>query len=133
MGFDISQNKLTVIVPFSVMEVIKKIHDHRIGDRETSVTKTSIAVELLKLGARIEKKKLDRLEKGESEYDNRLEEQLSFIARNVLRTQLKIDSFFSIYSELQNVSPDLIDRILAETKLSEKERALLQRLFVPLD
>ena len=49
-------NRVSVRIPYSVLEVIERIMENRINDGESNVTRHSVAVELLKLGARIEKK-----------------------------------------------------------------------------
>lgn len=123
-------NRVSIRIPFSVLEIIDRIISNRIGDGEASVTRHSVAVELLKLGARIEKKKLDNIESGGNPFDSRLEEQLSFIANSVIKTSVQVERFFSIFSELNAVSPDLLNRIVNEVRLSEKEKMLLKRLFI---
>lgn len=126
-------NRMTVRVPFSVLEIIDRILSNRIGDGETSVTRNTIAVELLKLGARIEKKKLDNIESGANSFDSRIESQLSFIANSVIKTSLQVERFFSIFYELNQVSPDLMSKIARDIKLSDKEKELLKRLFVEVE
>ena len=126
-------NRMTVRVPFSVLEIIDRILSNRIGDGETSVTRNTIAVELLKLGARIEKKKLDNIESGANPFDSRIESQLSFIANSVIKTSLQVERFFSIFYELNQISPDLMSKIARDIKLSDKEKELLKRLFVEVE
>ena len=46
-------NRVSVRIPYSVLEVIERIMENRINDGESNVTRHSVAVELLKLGARI--------------------------------------------------------------------------------
>lgn len=128
-----SNNRLTVRIPYSVLEIIDRIVLNRLGDGETSVSRSSVSVELLKLGARIEKKKLDNIESGTNPFDNRLEEQLSFIANSVIKTSIQVERFFSVFSELNSISPNLINRIVSEVKLSEKEKTLLNRLFIDIE
>lgn len=123
-------NRVTIRVPFSVLEIIDRILSNRIGDGEANATRSSIALELLKLGARIEKKKLDNIESGGNPFDSRLEEQLSFIANSVIKTSVQVERFFSVFSELNTISPDLLNRIVSEVRLSEKEKMLLKRLFI---
>ena len=60
-GFDMENlnsqnNRITVRVPFSVLEVIDRIVLNKVNDGEANATRSSVALELLKLGARIEKK-----------------------------------------------------------------------------
>lgn len=126
-------NRLTVRIPYSVLEIIDRIVSNRLRDGEASVSRSGVAVELLKLGARIEKKKLDNIESGTSPFDNRLEEQLSFIANSVIKTSIQVERFFSVFSELNSISPNLINRIVSEVKLSEEEKKLLNRLFIDIE
>lgn len=127
------QFRANIKIPFSVLEVIDRIVQHRVGDGESSVTRTSVAIELLKLGARIEKKKMEDIEKGTNPFDKRLEMQLAFLADVVSKSNLKIDRFFKIYAEIQNLDKDLYMRIVENTQMSEREATLLKTLFMPLD
>lgn len=133
MAYDHINNRMTIRIPFSVLEIVDRIISHRVGDGESSVTRASVAVELLKLGARIEKKKLDEVEKGTNPYDFRQEEQLAFIAETVTKSNLKIDRFFKIYAEVEKLDKDLYTRIVESTQMSEREASLLKRLFMSLD
>lgn len=125
--------RMTIPIPFSVMEVIKRIEEQRIGDGRTNVTKTSIAIELLDIGARIEKRKLDAMEKGESLYQNRLDDQLAFIAHTVVRTNQKFDRFFKLYQKVQDIDTDVLLEIIERTPLKEKEVKFLKELFAALE
>lgn len=123
-------NRVTIRIPYSVLEIIDRIISTRLEDGENNISRTSIAVELIKLGARIEKKKLDNIESGANPFDSRIESQLSFIANSILKTSLQVERFFSIFYELNQISPDLMSRIATEIKLSDEEKELLKRLFV---
>ncbi|MBF1199174.1 MAG: hypothetical protein HXM22_01315 [Haemophilus parainfluenzae] len=123
-------NRVTIRIPYSVIEIIDRIISTRLEDGENNISRTSIAVELIKLGARIEKKKLDNIESGANPFDSRIESQLSFIANSILKTSLQVERFFSIFYELNQISPDLMSRIATEIKLSDTEKELLNRLFV---
>lgn len=123
-------NRVTIRIPYSVLEIIDRIISTRLEDGENNISRTSIAVELIKLGARIEKKKLDNIESGANPFDSRIESQLSFIANSILKTSLQVERFFSIFYELNQISPDLMSRIATEIKLSDEEKKLLKRLFV---
>lgn len=125
-------NRVTIRIPLSILELIDRILRTRIEDGEANATRSSVALELLKLGARIEKKKLDNIENGSNPFDNRLEEQLSFIANSVIRTSVQVERFFSIFSEINQVSPNLFQRITNEVRLNDEEKKLLKRLFVDL-
>jgi hypothetical protein len=126
-------NRVTIRIPYSVIEIIDRIISTRLEDGENNISRTSIAVELIKLGARIEKKKLDNIESGANPFDSRIESQLSFIANSVIKTSVQVERFFSIFSELNQISPDLMSRIAANVKLSDKEKELLKRLFVEVE
>lgn len=121
--------RLNVRIPDSITEVIDKILEYRVADGESSVSRTSIALELLKIGARIKEKELEKKNNPIKEDFSKLDEQLSFINDQVVRTKLKIDAFFNIMVEQQNISDDLIHRIISQTKLLEGERELLYKLF----
>lgn len=123
-------NRVSIRIPFSVLEIIERIMEIRINDGEANVTRHAVAVELLKLGAKIEKRKLDNIDAGANPFDSRIESQLSFIANSIVKTSVQVDRFFSIFYELNQVSPDLMSRIAAEVKLTDKEKELLKRLFV---
>ena len=127
------KSRLNIFVPFSVMEVIKRIEEQRIGDGRTNVTKTSIAIELLDIGARIEKRKLDAMEKGESLYQNRLDDQLAFIAHTLVRTNQKFDRFFKLYQKVQDIDTDTLLDIIERTPLKDKEVKFLKELFSVLE
>lgn len=126
-------NRVTIRIPYSVLEIIDRIISTRLEDGENNISRTSIAVELIKLGARIEKKKLDNIESGSNPFDSRIESQLSFIANSVIKTSLQVERFFSIFYELNQVSPDLMSKIARDIKLSDKEKELLKRLFVEVE
>ena len=126
-------NRVTIRIPYSVIEIIDRIISTRLEDGENNISRTSIAVELIKLGARIEKKKLDNIESGANPFDSRIESQLSFIANSVIKTSLQVERFFSIFYELNRISPDLMSKIARDIKLSDKEKELLKRLFVEVE
>lgn len=129
----VESNRVTIRIPYSVLEIIDRIISTRLEDGENNISRTSIAVELIKLGARIEKKKLDNIESGANPFDSRIESQLSFIANSVIKTSLQVERFFSIFYELNQVSPDLMSKIARDIKLSDKEKELLKRLFVEVE
>ena len=123
-------NRVTIRIPYSVLEIIDRIISTRLEDGENNISRTSIAVELIKLGARIEKKKLDNIESGANPFDSRIESQLSFIANSVIKTSLQVERFFSFFYELNQVSPDLMSKIARDIKLSDKEKEFFKILFV---
>ena len=136
-GFDMENlnsqsNRVTVRVPFSVLEIIDRIILNRVNDGEANVTRSSVALELLKLGARIEKKKLDNIESGSNPFDNRLEEQLSFIANTIVKNGVLNERFLNIITEFNNIPNDFAIRVAQGIKLSDEEKSLMKRLFIDL-
>lgn len=136
-GFDMENlnsqsNRVTVRVPFSVLEIIDRIILNRVNDGEANVTRSSVALELLKLGARIEKKKLDNIESGSNPFDNRLEEQLSFIANTIVKNGVLNERFLNIITEFNKIPNDFAIRVAQGIKLSDEEKSLMKRLFIDL-
>lgn len=125
-------NRVSVRIPYSVLEVIERIMENRINDGESNVTRHSVAVELLKLGARIEKKKLDNIESGANPFDNRLEEQLSFIANKIVRNGVLSERYLTAITEFNKIPNDFAMRIAQGIKLSDEEKSLIKRLFIDL-
>lgn len=125
-------NRVSVRIPYSVLEVIERIMENRINDGESNVTRHSVAVELLKLGARIEKKKLDNIESGSNPFDNRLEEQLSFIANTIVKNGVLNERFLNIITEFNKIPNDFAIRVAQGIKLSDEEKSLMKRLFIDL-
>lgn len=116
-------------VPNSIVEVIDRLLEYRVADGESSVSRTSIAMELLKIGARVKEKELEKITNQTKDNDSKLEEQLSLMTNYIVKTKLKLDSFFKMMVEVQNINPDLAKRIISETRLSDEEREQLKRLF----
>ena len=116
-------------VPNSIVEVIDRLLEYRVADGESSVSRTSIAMELLKIGARVKEKELEKITNQTKDNDSNLEEQLSLMTNYIVKTKLKLDSFFKMMVEVQNINPDLAKRIISETRLSDEEREQLKRLF----
>jgi len=125
-------NRVSVRIPYSVLEVIERIMENRINDGESNVTRHSVAVELLKLGARIEKKKLDNIESGANPFDNRLEEQLSFIANKIVRNGVLAERYLTAITEFNKIPNDFAMRIAQGIKLSDEEKRTIKRLFIDL-
>ena len=125
-------NRVSIRIPYSVLEVIERIMENRINDGESNVTRHSVAVELLKLGARIEKKKLDNIELGANPFDNRLEEQLSFIANTIVKNGVLNERFLNIITEFNNIPDDFAIRVAQGIKLSDEEKRTIKRLFIDL-
>ena len=104
-------NRITVRVPFSVLEVIDRIVLNKVNDGEANATRSSVALELLKLGARIEKKKLENIESGSNSSGNRLEEQLSYIAHTIVRNGVLAERFLTTIAEFNQIPNDFAIRI----------------------
>lgn len=126
-------NRITVRVPFSVLEVIDRIVLNKVNDGEANATRSSVALELLKLGARIEKKKLENIESGSNSSGDRLEEQLSYIAHTIVRNGVLAERFLNIITEFNKIPEDFAIRIAQGIKLSDEEKKELKRLFINMD
>ena len=128
----VESNRVTIRIPYSVLEIIDRIISKRLEDGENNISRTSIAVELIKLGAKIEKKKLDNIELGANPFDNRLEEQLSFIANKIVSNGVLSERFLTTITEFNNIPNDFAIRVGQGIKLSDKEKSLMKRLFIDL-
>lgn len=126
-------NRITVRVPFSVLEVIDRIVLNKVNDGEVNATRSSVALELLKLGARIEKKKLENIESGSNSSGNRLEEQLSYIAHTIVRNGVLAERFLTTIAEFNQIPNDFAIRIAQGIRLSDEEKKELKRLFINMD
>ena len=128
----VESNRVTIRIPYSVLEIIDRIISKRLEDGENNISRTSIAVELIKLGAKIEKKKLDNIELGANPFDNRLEEQLSFIANTIVKNGVLNERFLNIITEFNNIPDDFAIRVAQGIKLSDEEKRTIKRLFIDL-
>ena len=126
-------NRITVRVPFSVLEIIDRIVLNKVNDGEANATRSSVALELLKLGARIEKKKLENIESGSNSSGNRLEEQLSYIAHTIVRNGVLAERFLTTIAEFNQIPNDFAIRIAQGIRLSDEEKKELKRLFINMD
>lgn len=126
-------NRITVRVPFSVLEVIDRIVLNKVNDGEANATRSSVALELLKLGARIEKKKLENIESGSNSSGDRLEEQLSYIAHTIVRNGVLAERFLNIIAEFNKIPNDFAMRVAQGIRLSDEEKKELKRLFINMD
>ena len=126
-------NRITVRVPFSVLEVIDRIVLNKVNDGEANATRSSVALELLKLGARIEKKKLENIESGSNSSGNRLEEQLSYIAHTIVRNGVLAERFLTTIAEFNQIPNDFAMRVAQGIRLSDEEKKELKRLFINMD
>ena len=129
----LAYGRITVRVPFSVLEVIDRIVLNKVNDGEANATRSSVALELLKLGARIEKKKLENIESGSNSSGNRLEEQLSYIAHTIVRNGVLAERFLTTIAEFNQIPNDFAIRIAQGIRLSDEEKKELKRLFINMD
>lgn len=133
MEHSIGDKRLKLSIPFSVMEVIDRIVQSRVGDGEHCVSRTSVALELLKLGARIEKKKLDNIETGANPFDSRHEEQLAYIARKVADIGVKQRKLLNLIATANDLDADFIKRVSQNVTMSDEDKTALSRLFVEIE
>lgn len=106
---------------------------NKVNDGEANATRSSVALELLKLGARIEKKKLENIESGSNSSGNRLEEQLSYIAHTIVRNGVLAERFLTTIAEFNQIPNDFAIRIAQGIRLSDEEKKELKRLFINMD
>lgn len=94
---------MTLRVPFSVLAFIDEMIEKKLqdGENKSTANRTAVALEMLKIGARVLKKKN---EQGSDE-DITFDEKLALIADAVLKSKLQIESMF----ELSFKNPKEID------------------------
>ncbi|MDR5610328.1 hypothetical protein [Arsenophonus sp.] len=97
-------HRMTLTIPFTILHLIDEIIDEKLkdGENKSTANRTAIALDMLKIGARVLKKK--REEGGNQ--DISLDEKLALIADSVLKTELRVDSMF----EFANTKPQDIDQ-----------------------
>lgn len=97
-------HRMTLTIPFTILHLIDEIIDEKLkdGENKSTANRTAIALDMLKIGARVLKKK--REEGGNQ--DISLDEKLALIADAVLKTELRVDSMF----EFANTKPQDIDQ-----------------------
>lgn len=127
-----SFKRLTLTVPYSILEIIDRVVQHRVGDGERNASRANIAMEMLKIGARIEKKKLDNIETGANPFDNRLEEQLAYIGRKVADIDLKQRKLLHIIAKANDIDADFVKRVSENVTISDNDKTVIQRLFVEI-
>ncbi|HGJ5874888.1 MAG TPA: hypothetical protein ACHBY4_14375 [Arsenophonus apicola] len=94
---------MTLRVPFSVLEFIDEMIEKKLqdGENKSTANRTAVALEMLKIGARVLKKKNEQ----SSDQDVTFDEKLALIADAVLKSKLLIESMF----ELSFKNPKEID------------------------
>ncbi|PAV02848.1 hypothetical protein CBG25_08515 [Arsenophonus sp. ENCA] len=97
-------HRMTLTIPFTILHLIDEIINEKLkdGENKSTANRTAIALDMLKIGARVLKKK--REEGGNQ--DVSLDEKLALIADSVLKTELRVDSMF----EFANTKPQDIDQ-----------------------
>lgn len=133
MENNIGDKRLKLPIPYSILEIIDRIVDMRVGDGEHNVSRTMVALELLKIGARFEKKRLDNIETGANPFDNRHEEQLAYIARKVVAIETKIRRLITIQVHGAGIDKELVDRVVSSIDLTPQDKTVLTRLFVEIE
>ncbi|MDR5614281.1 hypothetical protein [Arsenophonus sp.] len=83
---------MTLRVPFSVLDFIDEVIDKKLqdGENKSTANRTAVALEMLKIGARVLKKKSEQ----SSDQDITFDEKLALIADAVLKSRLQIESMF---------------------------------------
>lgn len=94
---------MTLRVPFSVLEFIDEMIEKKLqdGENKSTANRTAVALEMLKIGGRVLKKKSEQ----SSDQDITFDEKLALIADAVLKSRLQIESMF----ELSFKNPKEID------------------------
>jgi hypothetical protein len=128
----VKDQRVKLSIPFSIMDIIDHLVSIRVADGETNVTRTSVALEMLKIGARVKKKEIERIETGGNPFDNRGEEQLSFIAHKVARMDLSLRRLNSIVTHHFELDKDLVQRVKESVDISDDELNVIKRLFIEI-
>lgn len=128
----VKDQRVKLSIPFSIMDIIDHLVSIRVADGETNVTRTSVALEMLKIGARVKKREIDRIETGGNPFDNRGEEQLSFIAHKVARMDLSLRRLNSIVTHHFELDKDLVQRVKESVDISDDELNVIKRLFIEI-
>ncbi|HGJ5876610.1 MAG TPA: hypothetical protein ACHBX0_09785 [Arsenophonus sp.] len=99
-----NNHRMMLTIPFTILNLNDEIIDEKLEDGENKATanRTAIALDMLKIGAKVLKKKR---EEGDNQNIN-LDEKLALIADAVLKTELRVDSIF----EFANTKPQDIDQ-----------------------
>ena len=69
---------------------------------------------------------------GANPFDNRLEEQLSFIANTIVKNGVLNERFLNIIAEFNKIPNDFAMRVAQGIKLSDEEKRTIKRLFIDL-
>lgn len=128
----VKDQRVKLSIPFSIMDIIDHLVSIRVADGETNVTRTSVALEMLKIGARVKKREIERIETGGNPFDNRGEEQLSFIAHKVARMDLSLRRLNSIVTHHFELDKDLVQRVKENVDISDDELNVIKRLFIEM-
>lgn len=128
----VKDQRVKLSIPFSIMDIINHLVSIRVADGETNATRTSVALEMLKIGARVKKREIEWIETGGNPFDNRGEEQLSFIAHKVARMDLSLRRLNSIVTHHFELDKDLVQRVKENVDISDDELNVIKRLFIEI-
>lgn len=128
----VKDQRVKLSIPFSIMDIIDHLVSIRVADGETNATRTSVALEMLKIGARVKKREIEWIETGGNPFDNRGEEQLSFIAHKVARMDLSLRRLNSIVTHHFELDKDLVQRVKENVDISDDELNVIKRLFIEI-
>ncbi|WP_334473150.1 relaxosome protein TraM [Arsenophonus sp. PmNCSU2021_1] len=94
-------------IPFSIMDFIDEMVDEKLkdGENKSTANRTAVALEILKIGVRVLKKKNEQM----GNKDISLDEKLALIADAVLKSELKLDSMFEFaHKRPQDIDDNMI-------------------------
>lgn len=80
---------MTLTIPFTILYLIDE--KLKYGENKSTANRTAIALDMLKIGARVLKKKKRR----RGNQDISLDEKISLIADAVLKNELRVDAMFA--------------------------------------
>lgn len=119
--------RIAVTVPFSIVKLIDKIIEERKLDGEIGTSKAAVALELLKIGARVKEREMNKV----ASVDVSLNEKLKFIANSAsssdAKTNLLIDLLIYYLIDVNSVPESTIKQIVDKNKTGREE--ILNQLF----
>lgn len=119
--------RIAVTVPFSIVRLIDKIIEERKLDGEIGTSKAAVALELLKIGARVKEREMNKV----ASVDVSLNEKLKFIANSAsssdAKANLLIDLLIYYLIDISSVPESTIKQIVDKNKTGREER--LNQLF----
>lgn len=119
--------RITISVPFSIVKLIDKIMDDRMLDGEIGTSKAAVALELLKIGARVKERELNKT----SSVDVNLNEKLKFIANSASSSEAKsnllLDLLIYYLIDVKGVPESIVQQIVDKNKTGREE--VINQLF----